>query len=326
MRQSQHILPAFGMGMFGRSSGNEYAFGFNGKREEKEFANGIQDFGARMYDEKLGRFFSADPFEVLAPYKSTYSFAANSPIYKIDYEGLFDIQYSANSKVSKEARILFREIVNNLHFYLQNSPEVLQTISQQTGYSTERILDLVSSRNKEITLRIENRTAFNTGAQVSLNDYQKKQISISDDLIKELTDINIIKDNNYKAALALVTAGTILHEFAHYGDRDNNYGAVTSTGLLPDDNKDCINDGDGYQSCSSSVKHRGVDVENSMYGLDVSLQQLGNRHYIYTKKDIANLITKIKINTNADKALKTFLPNSTKGTTGTVKRATPKFE
>jgi RHS repeat-associated protein len=75
------------MGMFGRSSGNEYAFGFNGKRDEKEFANGVQDFGARMYDSKLGRFFTGDPKCGKYPNYSPYIFGGNRPIDAIDYEG-----------------------------------------------------------------------------------------------------------------------------------------------------------------------------------------------------------------------------------------------
>ena len=45
------------------------------------------DFGARMYDARLGKFLSTDPREADFPYASPYHFAANNPIYFIDEGG-----------------------------------------------------------------------------------------------------------------------------------------------------------------------------------------------------------------------------------------------
>ena len=54
----------FGMGMVGRSweAGSGYRYGFNGKENEDEIAgnNNAIDFGARLYDSRLGRWFSCD--------------------------------------------------------------------------------------------------------------------------------------------------------------------------------------------------------------------------------------------------------------------------
>jgi RHS repeat-associated protein len=87
MRQTSYILQSFGMGMFGRSSGNEYAFGFNGKRDEKEVANGVQDFGARMYDTKLARWMSTDPKKVYFSSWSPYNYVLDNPILFTDPDG-----------------------------------------------------------------------------------------------------------------------------------------------------------------------------------------------------------------------------------------------
>ncbi len=96
------------MDMPGRNVGQDYNFSFNGKLDDKSNGWQTQNFGARNYDSRLGRFFTEDPLGALAPHKSTYSFGGNSPIYKIDYEGLFDIQYSPTARVSPEARAIFR--------------------------------------------------------------------------------------------------------------------------------------------------------------------------------------------------------------------------
>ena len=74
----------FGMTEPGRSySAGDYRYGFNGKEKEDE----LYDFGARMYNAKIGVFLSLDPLKEKFPYISNYSFANNSPIMFVDYEG-----------------------------------------------------------------------------------------------------------------------------------------------------------------------------------------------------------------------------------------------
>lgn len=46
------------------------------------------DFGARIYDSRLGRFLSLDPYANKFPWQSPYVFAGNSPILNIDKKGL----------------------------------------------------------------------------------------------------------------------------------------------------------------------------------------------------------------------------------------------
>jgi RHS repeat-associated protein len=73
----------------GRRFINPYRYGFNGKEkdDEVEGAGNEYDFGDRIYDPRLGRFFSIDPkfkkFSDLSP----YNFAGNSPILMIDKDG-----------------------------------------------------------------------------------------------------------------------------------------------------------------------------------------------------------------------------------------------
>lgn len=81
----------FGMLNAGRnwSSGSEYRYGFNGKENDGEIAgnNNDLDFGARMYDSRLGRWFSVDPLFAKYPYQSTYLFVGNSPIINQEIDG-----------------------------------------------------------------------------------------------------------------------------------------------------------------------------------------------------------------------------------------------
>jgi len=67
-----------------------YRYGFQGQERDDEVKGegNSYDFGARMYDSRLGRFLSLDPMKKRYPYMAPYVFAADNPIVFIDYEGL----------------------------------------------------------------------------------------------------------------------------------------------------------------------------------------------------------------------------------------------
>jgi RHS repeat-associated protein len=79
---------AFGAPMDGRKfvPATVYRYGFNGKETDDENAGDL-DFGARIYDSRLGRFLSPDPKENDYPGQSTYVCAINNPIGCIDVNG-----------------------------------------------------------------------------------------------------------------------------------------------------------------------------------------------------------------------------------------------
>jgi len=66
-----------------------YSFGFNGmeKLNEAYGEGNTYDFGARIYDPRIGRFLSIDPLYKTFPFQSPYCFAANSPIRFVDVDG-----------------------------------------------------------------------------------------------------------------------------------------------------------------------------------------------------------------------------------------------
>ena len=85
------VIYSFGMLQPGRTiSTTESPLGFNGQRMDNEVHNSsgtIYDFGARIYDSRLGRFLSRDPKADEFPWMSPYVFAANNPIKNIDVYG-----------------------------------------------------------------------------------------------------------------------------------------------------------------------------------------------------------------------------------------------
>lgn len=85
---------AFGSEMPGRKSvgGNgEHRYGFNGKEKDDEFydnSGNIYDFGARLFDSRLGRWLSIDPLAKEFAGRSPYEFSLSSPIKLNDPTGL----------------------------------------------------------------------------------------------------------------------------------------------------------------------------------------------------------------------------------------------
>ncbi|MEO1033530.1 MAG: RHS repeat-associated core domain-containing protein, partial [Bacteroidota bacterium] len=72
-----------------------YRYGFQGQEMDDEIKGegNNYDFGARMYDSRIGRWFSVDNFEAKYPYQSPYAFSSNNPNIFMDPDGNTDINF-----------------------------------------------------------------------------------------------------------------------------------------------------------------------------------------------------------------------------------------
>jgi len=78
------------MELVGRTFNSDSAvYGFNGKRKDNAInGDGVDyDYGARIYDSRLGRFLSVDPLTKKYPSEAPYSAMDNSPLSIIDPDG-----------------------------------------------------------------------------------------------------------------------------------------------------------------------------------------------------------------------------------------------
>ncbi len=69
------------------SAGSGFRFGFNGKENQGELSVDGYDFGARIYDGRLGRWMSVDPEMGIIPYLTPYLAMNNNCISFIDNNG-----------------------------------------------------------------------------------------------------------------------------------------------------------------------------------------------------------------------------------------------
>ena len=101
-------------------------YGFNGKMKDNEVEGegDVYDFGARMYDSRLGRFMSCDPMEKKFAWMSPYAAFADDPINLADEDG--------NEPIKKQAGT-----VSDFVTILNNTPSKLGT---QVGANAGEVL------------------------------------------------------------------------------------------------------------------------------------------------------------------------------------------
>ena len=104
-----------------KNSTNPYRYGFNGKEKLDELhgnSGDTYDYGARMFDARLGRFMSVDPLTKSYPWYTPYQFAGDNPIKYIDIDGMEQGQIVAGFGLSINFKVLsaksLKDVANNL--------------------------------------------------------------------------------------------------------------------------------------------------------------------------------------------------------------------
>ncbi len=69
------------------NAGSGYRYGLNGQEKTDEITKDDYDFGARIYDARLGKWLSVDPLQKKYPNESPYAFVSDNPIFYKDADG-----------------------------------------------------------------------------------------------------------------------------------------------------------------------------------------------------------------------------------------------
>ncbi len=91
--------------------GKGYSFAFNGMERDDETygAGNAYDFGARIYDSRLGKWFSSDAFKDVYVSLSPFNFAADNPINIVDRAGHLLKDKDGNIIATSNGKIVSRQ-------------------------------------------------------------------------------------------------------------------------------------------------------------------------------------------------------------------------
>ena len=180
-------------------SGDGYRFGFNGMLKDDEIKNvegSSYDFGARIYDSRVGRFLSLDNFSSKYPHQTPYCFAGNTPIMAIDVNG--DSLWVTTSVKNKKG---IQYITNTIHV----TGKVLDLADCTTsgGCTKEKslvpliIYDFETTLNAESAKTSTQNTVIKYQFDVSFEEVSSmSQVNKSDHLIVFINDVTGSADKN----------------------------------------------------------------------------------------------------------------------------------
>lgn len=234
---------------------DKYEFGYNGKYKDNDIAGtgNSMDFGARMYNPRLARFNSMDPYAGIISFQSPYLFANNSPVTEIDKNGQFGVAVTVQARKEGTTDVKlenFNRVVANIGKIIEANPAILNKMVEQTGIPKAEIIRWMNY-GEGPTIYILGANEAGTGFSGARGD--RYNIYFSSTLVNDLASYRE-GDPLYEAAL-FATGMTILHEATHTGDARTNGHVTTGS------------DNDlGIQNSKSKFGHRGLDVENAIIG------------------------------------------------------------
>ena len=136
-----------------------YRYGFNGKENDNDIENGMQDYGMRIYDGRLGRFLSVDPITKKYPMLTPYQFSSNRPIDGIDRDGLEHIYYNDPKQMLYEAGGDISAAMGN----------IADRFSAKVEAGFTYFKNLFSNSNTSVTF--EKKTTFSAGISSNAANY-----------------------------------------------------------------------------------------------------------------------------------------------------------
>lgn len=213
--------------MPGRSyTSQSYRYGFNGQERDDEMkgSGNSLDFGARIFDPRLGMWLSVDPLQAKYPSLSPYNFVANSPLLFVDPDGR---EINVSSSKQENGRTLLSisfsaEIVNTSNKSI--SSENLTSIKNQIQTQiVESFAGEYDDFDVEISFDIQERKSFDDitgelGHIISI-------VNPDDEVFKDLGDVGATERVDSERGNIFISSSIIddekqlkrtgAHEFGH---------------------------------------------------------------------------------------------------------------
>jgi RHS repeat-associated protein len=158
--------------------GDGYRYGFNGKEGDNEvYGEGNNyDFGARIYDARIGRWLSVDPVYMKFPDSGPYNSMGNNPIIFIDPTGE-EIKYSGNPR-QKIGLFVVIQVAKMRSFTVR---ETFKQIKSSDNILTIKSLEKGSSVVESEHLENADRIGIGANATLFLNMSKKNRGRNPDD-------------------------------------------------------------------------------------------------------------------------------------------------
>src|SRR5690606_22974655 len=181
--------------VFTSSACSGYRYGFNGmeKDDEVKGAGNSYDFGARMYDARLGRFLRFDNNIKEHTSESPYSAIRNSTIHYVDHDGKEWINTHTEKVRQLEQQILDNPNDKKIQSALKNEREKEVKVAEYL----KKIQDNdVSLYNYVDLLQVENSNGdkVNVKVNVSVTDYDANQKDVGKTMYTNQGDFIKYKD------------------------------------------------------------------------------------------------------------------------------------
>lgn len=170
-----------------------YSYGFNNMENDDEVKgdNNSYDFGARMYDTRLGRWLSPDMLEKKYPSLSTYCFTNNNPVINIDFDGN---DWGASTKIESDGS---KTITLKLTAAVLNSSDIAFDMNAFKGAVETQVKNTYSvSWNEEIGRKNVTKTINGKKQVVNEPVYRRVNVLVEVDL-QVISDKSELKDNQH---------------------------------------------------------------------------------------------------------------------------------